>query len=171
MGLSIPVFPRPTGLAYSLSGGTEWLVPKSPVAFHSLGLLPVCIPYARSCEPYRYRYHLTCCVLMMILLLPRLLRYAPSLQCRLQSPECALGVRDAYLISAGLVGLDPLIHAGTVGLHYVGAVSNKVAMPHLPTVLALISPQPTRLLLLLSLGLALNQLGSPPQRQLQSPRA
>ena len=23
--------------------GTEWLVPKSPVAFHSLGLLPVCI--------------------------------------------------------------------------------------------------------------------------------
>ena len=29
---------------------------------------------------------------------------------------CALGVRDAYLISAGLVGLDPLIHAGTVGL-------------------------------------------------------
>ena len=28
---------------------------------------------------------------------------------------CALGVRDAYLISAGLVGLDPLIHAGTVG--------------------------------------------------------
>ena len=24
--------------------GTEWLVPKSPVAFHSLGLLPVCIP-------------------------------------------------------------------------------------------------------------------------------
>ena len=24
---------------------TEWLVPKSPVAFHSLGLLPVCIPY------------------------------------------------------------------------------------------------------------------------------
>ena len=48
--------------------------------------------------------------------------------------------------SAGLVGLDPLIHAGTVGLHYVGAVSNKVAMPHLPTVLALISPQPPRLL-------------------------
>ena len=25
--------------------GTEWLVPKSPVAFHSLGLLPVCIPF------------------------------------------------------------------------------------------------------------------------------
>ena len=45
---------------------------------------------ARVCEPYRYRYHLTCCVLMMILLLPR-------------------------LVCARLVGLDPLIHAGTVG--------------------------------------------------------
>ena len=29
--------------------GVEWLVPKSPVAFHSLGLLPVCIPV--SCGP------------------------------------------------------------------------------------------------------------------------
>ena len=28
--------------------GTEWLVPKSPVAFHSLGLLPVCIPFHSS---------------------------------------------------------------------------------------------------------------------------
>jgi len=29
--------------------GTDWLVPKSPVAFHSLGLglLPVCIPLPR----------------------------------------------------------------------------------------------------------------------------
>ena len=26
-----------------MCAGTEWLVPKSPVAFHSLGLLPVCI--------------------------------------------------------------------------------------------------------------------------------
>ena len=36
--------------------------------------------------------------------------------CAASSTLCALGVRDAYLISAGLVGLDPLIHAGTVGL-------------------------------------------------------
>ena len=29
-----------------MHAGTEWLVPKSPVAFHSLGLLPVCIALA-----------------------------------------------------------------------------------------------------------------------------
>ena len=27
------------------SSRSVWLVPKSPVAFHSLGLLPVCIPF------------------------------------------------------------------------------------------------------------------------------
>ena len=26
-----------------MCAGTEWLVPKSPVAYHTLGLLPVCI--------------------------------------------------------------------------------------------------------------------------------
>ena len=34
--------------------GTEWLVPKSPVAFHSLGLLPVCID---SLLPRRQGWH------------------------------------------------------------------------------------------------------------------
>ena len=46
---------------------------------------------------------------------------------------CALGVRDAYLISAGLVGLDPLIHAGTVGLHGLNGIGNRNAeLPAFP---------------------------------------
>ena len=48
-----PPIPPPRGLTdmgelgqgHSAAAGTEWLVPKSPVAFHSLGLLPVCIPF------------------------------------------------------------------------------------------------------------------------------
>ena len=43
------VEPRLCAGLYAMTGldgtGTEWLVPKSPVAFHSLGLLPVCIPF------------------------------------------------------------------------------------------------------------------------------
>ena len=35
----------PSGLVFTTCAGTEWLVPKSPVAFHSLGLLPVYIPF------------------------------------------------------------------------------------------------------------------------------
>ena len=53
---------------------------------------------ARSCEPYRYRYHLTCCVLMMILLLPRLTR-EPSTHRHLV-PRCScfhsLGQLEAH---------------------------------------------------------------------------
>jgi hypothetical protein len=37
-----------------VSAGTDWLVPKSPVAFHSLGLglLPVCFTFCTSTHFY-----------------------------------------------------------------------------------------------------------------------
>jgi len=49
-GVFTNVLAAPNAWPYSVlaplfvCAGTEWLVPKSPVAFHSLGLLPVCIP-------------------------------------------------------------------------------------------------------------------------------
>ena len=48
---ALPPFPRPGRRPHVqhpflggvwVCAGVEWLVPKSPVAFHSLGLLPVC---------------------------------------------------------------------------------------------------------------------------------
>ena len=53
-GVFTNVLAAPNAWPYSVlaplfvCAGTEWLVPKSPVAFHSLGLLPVCIPFHPS---------------------------------------------------------------------------------------------------------------------------
>ena len=110
-GVFTNVLAAPNAWPYSVlaplfvCAGTEWLVPKSPVAFHSLGLLPVCIVLLRiqwmAWPSFWWRYDLA------------IARAGVATGARGAPPGCIVG----WLAENGVIGVK-MMTPGVRGTQY-----------------------------------------------------